>query len=410
MRKPILTFGFLLTLLTACGEEIVAPGQEWGAFAPSPSTWRMGVFSSLDNDLDEGPTVANSLFRFAPRYGRVATANLYDGRKKNDSILYFQAEAGGPFAEEPLGEIDSGSAKEVARFIQFVNKSVPGERSLISLADHGGGAIRGLLSDDPHHSAIYLDDMEKLFQANPVDVALFDACHMNMVEVAHVLVGGANTMVGAPTTTVGDMPYAAILQTLQEAGTKNTANVARLIGETLLDKMRYEVAIGAIDLTAMPAVGAAFRQLSAVLEQHVPSHHRLMREAIVRTQPYAMETDAHYLLYNDYRDAVDMTDQLAQIRVPAIRGAALEAKRALSQAILMHGHHNGRKLKLDRSHGLAIYAPLNGIEANYLKSRWAKETGWGRFLAKLIGAQPANGGPGRGIFQDPFPRAFPTKR
>lgn len=401
--------------LVGCG---MAPGamvsgdRGVSALGKAGDPFALMTFFALDNDLDHGTGIVTSLNSAVAASSRTSAVTLYDGARANDSTYYFQAP--GRSAEKvAAGEVDSGTAKGLSDFLSYGAPKVAGQRKVLSMADHGGGIIRGICSDwngPGGKKIIHVPEVAGALASDPVDVMLFDACFMGMAEVAYELRGKAEVVIAAQTTTRGDFPYADIVETLDQSVGASNQETAKAVLKDIAASANYTVAFGAVDTTRMDAVAQKMKQLVAVMTPKVPSMKRKMQQAIGGAQAYAWESDPGMAMYNSYKDFGDVMEQLKQLGDPAIAAAASDVQAAAKAAVLGESHRSGgmfSREKLDRVSGMALYAVAEGsVESKYLTRAWSRDTGWGDLLVKINGG----GAWGPAVAPDKYPHAFPSKR
>lgn len=416
MRSLKLGAVALLALsLVGCGMapgSMVAGDRAVSALGKAGDPFALMTFFALDNDLDHGTGIVSELNSAAARTSRTAAVTLYDGARANDSTYFFQAP--GRSAEQTrAGEVDSGTAKGLADFLAYGAPKVAGKRRVLSMADHGGGIIRGICSDwngPGGKKIIHVPEVAGVLQGAPVDVMVFDACFMNMAEVAYELRGKTDVVIGAQTTTRGDFPYADIVETLDRNVNATNQEAAKAVLKDIASNANYTVAFGAVDTTKLDAVAQKMKQLVGVMTPQVPALKRKMQQAIAAAQPYAWETEPGLEMYNNYKDFGDVMEQLQKLGDPAIAQAASEVQAAAKQAVLGESHRSGglfSREKLERVSGMALYAVSQGsVESKYLTRSWSRDTGWGDLLVKINGG----GAWGPAVAPDKYPYAFPSKK
>lgn len=413
-----LKFGAVALLalsLVGCGvapSAMVSGDKAVSALGKAGSPFALMTFFALDNDLDHGTGIVNSLNSAAAASSKTAAVSLYDGSRANDSTYFFQA-PGRSAEKTAAGEVDSGTAKGLADFLAYGAPKVSGSRKVLSMADHGGGIVRGICSDwngPGGKKIIHMPEVAGVLQSTPVDMMLFDACFMNMAEVAYELRGKADVVIGAQTTTRGDFPYADIVETLDKSVGQSNQETAKAVLKDIAASANYTVAFGAVDTTKIDAVAQKMKQLVAVMTPKVPTLKGKMQDAIGAAQAYAWESDPGMAMYNNYKDFGDVMEQLKKMGDPAIAQAASEAQAAAKEAVLGEAHRSGgmfSREKLDRVSGMALYAVAEGsVESKYLTRSWSRDTGWGDLLVKINGG----GVWGPAVAPDKYPYAFPSKR
>lgn len=403
----------LATALAGCGVQTM-PGALRGAgtfSAQSATPWSLMTFFALDNDLDNGTGIVNRLHTASGAAKNVSAVSFYDGAQQGDTI-YVQDKEGMQAQAQKMPEADSGTGAALDAFVKFAVGAAPAPRKVLSMADHGGGIVRGICSDwngPGGKKIIHMNEVGAVLAKQPVEVMMFDACFMQMVEVAYELRGGAKVLVGAQTTTRGDFPYAELVRVLDT----NPKADHREVGAKLLDAVyanaRYEVAFGAFDVTKVEEVAKRMNKLSGVLIEKIknPETKKAVAQAIRQSQAYAAETNPGLAMYNNYRDTVDVMAQLAKVGDPEITAAANAVAEATKAAIIGEKHRSGYELKLDKASGIALYAQVDGpVEYKYMSRAWNKDTRWGDFLSQLN----TGSGWGPSVAPDRYPYSFPSRK
>jgi hypothetical protein len=404
-------------LLAGCGVGPVATlGGEsliWGASAGAP--WSLLTFFALDNDLDHGTGIVNRLHAASQRAGNVASVTFYDGSKNNDTIYVYETAPGVSAKSVNQREADSGTSAALNEFVTFAAKTTPAQRRALSMADHGGGIVRGICSDwngPGGKKIIHMNEVAQVLEQNPVEIILFDACFMQMAEVGYELRKGAKVLIAAQTTTRGDFPYENIVKVLDANPKADSRKIATELLDVIAANARYEVAFGAMDITQSTELARRMAALSDVLLLKIKDRatKKAIAGAIRGSMAYANETSPGLTMYNHYRDLLDVMANLAKVGDAEITAAAQAVTVAAKASIIGERHRGagffGGELNLDKASGLAIYAQVDGpVEAKYLQRAWNRDTRWGDFLAQLN----SGGSWGPAVQQDKYPYAFPTR-
>jgi hypothetical protein len=401
-------------VLAGCGPTVLAPVSGPAGVARFDSSRgaaaSIHTFFALDNDLDNGDSIAESLVDAASSSRTVAAAALYDGEKRNDTAL-FVGLPGRSANNKQITEADTGTATALGNFLTAAASEAPGKRRLVSMADHGGGIIRGICSDwngPGGKKIIHVNEVAGVLRQNPVDIMMFDACFMNMAEVAFELKDSAKVVIGAQTTTRGDFPYAGLVQTVDANSTADNAKLAAALTKQIASNAFYSgVAFGAVDTAKMGDAATAVAKLSKALIAALPQHKPAIKQAISGATAYAAFKEPGMTMYNQYKDFGSVMAALSRIPDPAVQAAAKEAQAAGQAAVLASHAKSGDGLNLSNASGVALYASTEGyVEEKYLSKAWNKATGWGDFLVKMN----AGGGYPNPVMRDKYPFAFPRPR
>ncbi len=405
-------------LLAGCG---IAPigsmnsgeGRLTGSSTGAP--WSLLTYFALDNDLDHGTDIVNRLHGASQRADNVASVTFYDGSKQNDTIYVYESAPGVSAKSINQKEADSGTATALGEFVTFASKNAPAQRRALSMADHGGGIVRGICSDwngPGGKKIIHMQEVAEVLQQNPVEIMMFDACFMQMAEVGYELRNGAKVLIAAQTTTRGDFPYENIVNVLDSNPKADSRQISQQLLDAIAGNARYEVAFGAMDLTKSDELAGQMAKLSDVLLLKIKDRatKKAVAAAIRGATAYANESSPGLAMYNNYRDLIDVMTNLGKVGDAEIAAAAKAVTEAAKASIIGERHRGagwtGGELNLDKASGLALYAQIDGpVEANYLKRAWNRDTRWGDFLAQLN----SGGSWGPAVQQDKYPHAFPSR-
>ena len=405
-------------LLSGCGVTPMASllggeGRVQGLSTGAP--WSLLTFFALDNDLDHGTGIVNRLHAASQRAANVASVTFYDGAKNNDTIYVYETAPGVSAKTVNQREADSGTSAALNEFVTFAAKTTPAQRRALSMADHGGGIVRGICSDwngPGGKKIIHMNEVAQVLEKTPVEIMMFDACFMQMAEVGYELRKGAKVLIAAQTTTRGDFPYENIVKVLDSNPKADSRQIATQLLDVIAANARYEVAFGAMDITQSEELARRMGKLSDVLLVKVKDRNakKAIASAIRGSMAYANETSPGLSMYNHYRDLLDVMANLSKVGDAEITAAAQAVTEVAKASIIGERHRNagflGGELNLDKASGLAIYAQVDGpVEAKYLQRAWNRDTRWGDFLTQLN----SGGSWGPAVQQDKYPYAFPSR-
>jgi tetratricopeptide (TPR) repeat protein len=217
----------------------------------STKKWTVMVYMAGDNNLssyvaydlgemsDVGSTQNVNILALADTSGD--SAKLYYVEKNNVEEL------------QDFGELNMAEAQNLVDFVSWVVDVYPAERYLLILWDHGLGFKQYLdlkrdlcVDEDPVYSWM---DIPTLGQAlaeiknilgKPIDVLGFDACLMNMLEVAYEVRNYALFMVGSENYELGNgWPYDLFLDQLVKNPSATPSEVAQYIVQNYPNEEDY---------------------------------------------------------------------------------------------------------------------------------------------------------------------------
>lgn len=208
--------------------------------APQPKEWTFMVFLNADNNLDAfGVDDLEEMVRGGGSNDFMNVVCLLD-RENLPAKLYHVTKDGAKVIGEP-GEVDMGSYKEFVKFVLETAEAFPAKHYCTIMWNHGsgwkdinGGVIKGISYDDEsgnhittNQLTIAFDEIKKAL-GKKIDVFCFDACLMQMMEVAYAMKDGVDYLVASEETEPGDgYPYEEIIAGFKKGMTPK--DVAKLI-------------------------------------------------------------------------------------------------------------------------------------------------------------------------------------
>lgn len=403
--RALAALGLGATLLVGCGQPSVSPlGASFDSSlsAKSGKAWSMLSLIAHDNDLAGSASTYRRHAQDLARYTKFHSLMVHD--TPGNSGVQMMGFNGQWFNQEEK-ELNSGDVQTVGHLLELGRKYAPAQNVALSLADHGGGIVRGIMFDDTSgHSGMQIPDLARVLSKNKVQVLMFDACLMNMLEVAYELKDGAETLVGAESVTyAGAWPYNDIGAAIDKGGSPEA--VATRVVDAIGPKS-YRATVSGIRTAGAPAAVQAVDKLARHALAGMKSNSKLageLREAIGQGQSYKFSDETRFALYNSYRDMVSVMRSLAKVSDPAVAQAATEAEKAARDMVLKSWRDKGY---YPDSNGVSIYAPIDGtVDLKYAKnSAMAQTTQWDEFLVELN----RRGGYSNPLKKDKYPNAFPT--
>jgi hypothetical protein len=248
---------------------------------------------------------------------------------------------------------------------------------------------KGIAYDDT--SRDFLDNVElaqvlrdvTTAAGRPIDVLGFDACLMNLVEVAYELRSYASVMVGSEEVEPGDgWPYHLVAKAGAGAAGKAPRSLAAAIVKGYLtfyrDSSEEAVTQSALDLSKIEAVAVAVDQLSATLTVSLQAIDEYAAFSRALTTAQRFET-------RDYVDLGDLCGQLA--RRSGNPETVTQAKAVVAALTGREGAVLASETKGDgvaAATGTAIYFPTVG-DANLVYDRlaFAKDTRWPQLIERF---------------------------
>ncbi len=362
-------------------------------------TWGLYTYIAGDNNLsDAGLEDIEEMQQAGASKGTYVAVQIDTEGEHTGSIRYEVSE---PDFEgkshrtviERLPEQNTGEPRYLADFARWAAQRYPARNRLLVAWNHGAGFMheptRDIAYDDSSAGdALTMGELRWALEKAGFGKSLrrlailgFDACLMNMLEVAYEFRGLAEYVVGSQQTEPGDgWPYGEVLAALGKAA--DARAVAKSIVKAYIRSYRATgeqgVTQSALELARLPAVGSAVERLAQALGG---ADQGKVLQARVVTLGYEEPT---------YVDLADLADNLSKrVPDPKVKAACGAVKTAVEQAVLANGSYGA---KVARSKGLSIWFPL--LRADYVKRRseyvalrYTKDyPGWSRFLDVLLTA------------------------
>lgn len=405
--------------------------------------WTVAVWIAGDNDLQSFGTTDLEEMKKVGSNDDVAIVAQFDRMGDEQTRRYFlRAETAlDDDMVEELGETDTGDPAVAIDFFSWAFTKWPSEKVLAVIWNHGSGideadiyaraTTRGLrverradsggdgavprarvrevassglrravfattLDKAVNSRAIAYDDTSRDFLDNaelkrvltevvektgrPIDVLGFDACLMNLVEVAYQLRGTVDHIVGSEEVEPGDgWPYDAVIGELAAAPEIAPKDAAASLVQKYMDSYRGDESVtqSAVDVSHVSAVAEATSELAAKCVPLVedPASFGEFSRAAKNAQRFRM------------KDFVDLGDLCRRLDEGA---SSADVKTAAKQvtASLFGGSPfviaNGQKgAGVEGASGTAVYFPLVGdVQVAYELLDFGADTQWGQLITK----------------------------
>ena len=282
-----------------------------------------------------------------------------------------------------LGPADMGKPETLADFGSWARTAYPAKKYMLVVWNHGSGWLKssgdkGISFDYETGSHINTPDLGKaLKEIGGVDVLAFDACLMQMAEVAYELKDSAEFIVGS-----------------EEVEAVSGYSYDRLLGA-----LSKDVSMGSEEL-ARAAVKAYGDDYAARGETYTHSYVKTaaMEGLRKRTDAFAkavMAAGEKKVVKGALQDAIcyrilqntDLYDLARLITEgtasPEVAAAGRELMAYVSGSLVGLNTaggpaDGGQDYKLSK--GIAVYAPGVALEPGYSELAWAKTSGWHEFI------------------------------
>lgn len=377
--------------------------------------WTIMVFINADNNLDSaGVADVNEMERVGSNERVNVLVQLDRSEVEGTTRLYVERDDS-PEVTSPvvldLGEVDMGDWKQAFDFFSWGVQNYPAERYAFVIWNHGrgwrrqtdggtvittgtsGGDDKGVSYDDGSGNHIKTTELRPMMAAmaerlgRRVDLLGFDACLMQMGEVAGEVKDHVAVQVGAEHVEASDgWPYDEIIAALQARPDMDEKALGKEIVDLYVNSYRdgsqgsENANQSALDLRAFDG----FRnRLDAFADALLALPHRAGDLGRIMDETQAFDV----YQYKDLGDFVVRV--LAEISNDAVQKAGKELLRFYRSELVVGNGATGRRL--EGSTGLSLWFPEvffheKLVEA-YGQLAFAKESRWDEFLEGCYHAQ-----------------------
>jgi len=378
-------------------EELSLPGVSVPA-APGPAPaaeWTVMVYVNAKNDLEYfGLADLNEMeaagstakVNVVAELGRLAVYDDGDGGWSGVRRYLVRRDDAPTAVTSPVLETleaDMGDWRHLAEFGKWAKKNYPARRYMLIVWNHGsgwekavgpGGALKGISYDYGTGNHINTPELAAaLREMGKVDVLAFDACLMQMAEVAYEVKDLADYVVGSEETEPGPgYPYDTFL--------------AGLLGEPAMGPERLSTGLvdayyayykdrpGAAAMQSVVKTAALPRFLALVngwVDTVMASGDKASVNAAVRA---AQRFDTV-----DNKDVYDFVQLAAkEAGKPEITAKSAELLKFISGELVLS--HKAAGNNYPGSHGLAAFLPVYHYNSDYDALQWAKDSRWDEFI------------------------------
>ena len=296
-----------------------------------------------------------------------------------------------------LGEMNMGDPATLQSFIEWSIANYPAQHYALVLWNHGSGwrdrgsgsAMKSICSDEQADDELTMTELRSALNAanattgEMLDIVGFDACLMQMVEVAYQIMGSASRplvdiMVGSEETEPGDgWDYTAVLTALTANPAMTPSQLATEIVDDYISSYASSLGItqSAAKLGLVDELATAIDSFAQAMTSATGDWDAI-RTARSQAQEYYYE---YYIDLYHFAQLVNQDTSISQ----AVRDAADSVMTAVTNAVIAEGH----TASMGDSHGLSIYYPesttdyFSDYETGVL---FTTDTQWDDFLSAIL--------------------------
>ncbi len=279
--------------------------------------------------------------------------------------------------ERPLSNM--AQTETLTEFIRWGQENYPADRYMLTIWDHGGGSMEGVILDELHNSAVMsLEDLGRaLDDANvPLELLFMDTCLMATIETCAVIDGQTRYLVASEETVPGyGGNYKGWLQYLFDNPECDSARLGRVICDTVQQKYAEQgagaadtVTMSVIDLKKMDAVYTAFDDMFAEVGSLLQNVNAFSEFAVAISR-----SETYYA--SEMRDIADMASRASG------HGISTETAKRLVNAVDDAVVYSVKGATHSYSHGISFYYAPTG--SKYYMDRYARNCPSASYLAFL---------------------------
>jgi hypothetical protein len=261
-------------------------------------------------------------------------------------------------------------------------------------------ANRVIASDDMTGNSLDMIELRNVLTKagftgdNKIEVLGFDACLMNLLEVAYEMAGSARFLIGSEELEPGaGWPYNTDLKSLNSSNGDTQKLVTNFVTNYFKSyqpqKNQWPITQSAISLEYSSQLAESVNELAKTLSSILPDKLVEISELRESVQTYAVAED-----YDDYIDLGDFADILINnIDNNVIVSAAKKVQKDLKQAVIAEAHLGE---DVQHSYGLTIWFPETSHKYHLHKPAYnrllmtKKYPEWNKFLLKYHPKKPLN--------------------
>jgi len=402
-----------------------------------PKKWTVMVFLNAKNNLElaglynvnqmekvGSDANVNIVAELGRMNGQASGDTHLDGDWTGARRLYIQKDADENVINSPVvdkvDKVDMGDYKRVVDFVAWAKKNYPARRYMLILWDHGSGWLDPQQTTKPAEKGISFDDETNnyirtkqigsiLKEAGNVDVLAFDACLMQMGEVAFEVKDYTKVIIGSEETVPGlGYPYNLFLGSLaknpdmtnDELGSRTVAAF-----KMFYDTNKKSAQLSAIRSDRLADFGVKMKAFAAAAKDAndaaalTAARNGVIRYDMIGAQSDPKMTISFYGDANEYAGLVASNLKITGDKATAVKAAAADLQTYIDRSLVIANGGSGKNRvgrDLASSHGISVYLPpaetriaqakLEGIfEGKYTDFLFDGATGWHDFVTYLYG-------------------------
>ncbi len=401
----------------------------------APTDWTVMVFINGKNNLEMaglynvnqmekvGSTAnMNIVVELGRMNGQASGDTDMDGNWTGSRRLYIKKDTNPNKITSPVVQkdkvVDMGDYKRAVDFVKWSKTKYPAKRYMLIIWNHGSGWMdplgdkKGISFDDETGNYIRTPQIGLILkEAGKVDIMAFDACLMNMAEVAFEVKDDAQVIVGSEETVPGlGYPYDLFLGAMAKKPDLSTEDVGAVMVEAF--KMFYDAVkkggqLSALRASKLDGLGVKMSEF-AKLAKEIGNLDAMKaaRAGVIRYDCIGEKSDPDMKIsfYGDvgqFAQLAAAADLKEHPKAAEFKASAAALQDYIDKELMIDNKASGKNRvgrELSESRGISVYLPpvesrvaqerLEGIfEGKYIDFAFDKATGWHDFVTFLYSAK-----------------------
>lgn len=350
--------------------------------------WTFMIFMNADNNLDQNAVKDLKEMRAKGGSNEFMNIVVMVDREKGPAYTYYLADGKMEIVTKH-GEVDMGDYRVYSSFVKNAIKKYPAKHYCSIIWNHGTGwkaikkaqgMVRGISYDDQSGNHITTAQLGfSLKEINSalgrkLDILCFDACLMQMAEVAYTVKDGADLIVGSEEVEPGDgYPYKEIFSGMKQG--MSAMDVAKLIVKSYTDSYD-DGSAGYHASTQSIIVSSAYENFKDALNGYAKmlmstDYGKPITKMLSEVQVFGYPENI------DLRHFVTLSK--SKIKNPALKNSADKLLNAMERLVPVSSKSG---YGVNFAYGLAIYFPKESYKFSkeYFHLPFAKGTMWASFI------------------------------
>ncbi|MFH0802790.1 MAG: clostripain-related cysteine peptidase [bacterium] len=296
---------------------------------------------------------------------------------------------------QDLGNVDMGKVQSLTDFVSYGASHYPAEHYAIILWNHGSGwkskalssAVPKAICYDDHGTEMSIADLKdavtqiKSTLGKNIDILGFDACLMQLFEVAWGMKDAADYVLGSEESIPSSgWVYNTTVSRLVANPSMTSGQIANYFVDDYFSETSSEgITLSSLATSQAAAVMSSLNSFSQVLTQKMSTYRDTLQNI-----------DLYQTQYYDYSDYSDLYDFALKVNMGIPDAQVQSAAQSLMNSIaafVVHERHS--QYRVGNSHGLAIWLPgraqYNSQKDDYSTklSFFTSASSWDEFLEAL---------------------------